>query len=117
MKDIVNLAFITIRKPKFHNQIKDWSKGECELIPGKTMHSIVVVERDYTKIYDKFISLGPNMKNGMGAHGNSYDCADFYENLLDDRDHVQTVKGVEYPSFKDDEKQQMQFFICQSYQW
>ena len=30
-------------------QVKDWSKGECEPIPGKTMPQIHVVERDYKR--------------------------------------------------------------------
>ena len=33
-------------------QIKDWSKGEVDAIPGKTMPNLTVVERDirrYTK--------------------------------------------------------------------
>ena len=32
--------------------------GECEPVLGKTMHNLTVVNRDYTKLYDKFISLG-----------------------------------------------------------
>jgi nitrate reductase alpha subunit len=85
-------------------EIKDWSKGECEPIPGKSMHNMVVVERDYKTIYDKFISLGPNVKNGLGAHGNSYQCADFYEKMLEDRNHVRTFDGEEYPSIYDAEE-------------
>ena len=27
--------------------VKDWKKGECELMPGKTHPNIMVVERDY----------------------------------------------------------------------
>ncbi|MBZ0166653.1 MAG: molybdopterin-dependent oxidoreductase, partial [Candidatus Omnitrophica bacterium] len=56
--------------------IQDWYKGECEAIPGKTMHGIAVVDRDYTKIYEKFITIGEGIrKNGLGAHGNHYQCA------------------------------------------
>ncbi|MBZ0099422.1 MAG: molybdopterin-dependent oxidoreductase, partial [Taibaiella sp.] len=36
-------------------EVKDWYKGECEAVPGKTMHKLAIVERDYTKIYEKFI--------------------------------------------------------------
>ncbi len=86
------------------SEIKDWSKGECEPIPGKTMHNMVIVDRDYTKIYDKFISLGPNIRNGLGAHGNSYQCADFYEEMLKDKDHLQEVDGKKYPSLYEDEE-------------
>ncbi|MBE9610936.1 MULTISPECIES: nitrate reductase subunit alpha [Chitinilyticum] len=49
---------------------KDWKKGECELLPGKTAPNMVVVERDYTKIYEKFTSIGPLLakagNNGKG---------------------------------------------------
>lgn len=86
-------------------EIKDWSKGECEPIPGKSMYHINVVERDYTKIYDKYISLGKNVKEkGLGAHGNSFLCGDFYDELNEDKDHIQKVDGVVYPSLKDDEE-------------
>src|SRR5690606_2832119 len=27
--------------------VKEWKKGECEPVPGKTMPNLVVVERDY----------------------------------------------------------------------
>ena len=42
-------------------EIKDWSKGECEPIPGKTMPQIHVVERDYRQVYEKMTSFGPNV--------------------------------------------------------
>jgi nitrate reductase / nitrite oxidoreductase, alpha subunit len=62
--------------------IKDWSKGECEPIPGKTMPKINVVERDYKRIYDKMISLGPNVKNSpIGTKGISWSAEDEYEKL------------------------------------
>jgi nitrate reductase alpha subunit len=38
--------------------VRDWAKGECEPIPGKTMGNIEVISRDYTLIHQKFISLG-----------------------------------------------------------
>jgi nitrate reductase alpha subunit len=87
------------------SKLQDWAKGECDAIPGKTMHGIVVVERDYTKIYDKFISLGPNAKTGMlGAHGNSYNAGDFYDQLLEDKDHLQIADAVTCPSIEKDEE-------------
>ena len=43
--------------------VKDWAKGECELIPGKTMPNIKVVTRDYANLLNRFISLGPNFRN------------------------------------------------------
>ncbi|PKL83924.1 MAG: nitrate reductase subunit alpha [Ignavibacteriae bacterium HGW-Ignavibacteriae-3] len=84
--------------------IKDWYLGECEAVPGKTMHKIAIVDRDYTKIYDKFISLGPNIKKkGMSAHGNHYQCADYYDEMLDSNYFpVENIDGIVYPSLKND---------------
>ncbi|MAE08433.1 MAG: nitrate reductase subunit alpha [Bacteroidetes bacterium] len=105
VRDLVNLPIAHDSAGEIsQSEIKDWSKGECEPIPGKTMHNMVVVDRDYTKIYDKFISLGPNVKNGLGAHGNGYQCADFYEDMLKDAGHLQEVDGVKYPSLYEDEE-------------
>ncbi len=54
--------------------VTDWKKGECELIPGKTAPSMVVVERDYPNLYRKFTSLGPLLDNqGNGGKGMSWD--------------------------------------------
>lgn len=63
--------------------IRDWFKGECEAIPGKTMPALKVVERDYANLYKQFITFGPAArKNGLGAHGTSYDIEDFYDEML-----------------------------------
>ncbi|MBX2943791.1 MAG: nitrate reductase subunit alpha [Cyclobacteriaceae bacterium] len=89
-----------ISQPK----IKDWYKGECEAIPGKTMHSISVVERDYTQIYDKFISLGDRIKtSGLGAHGNHYACDDVYDEMVNSNHFPKERIGDKvYPSLKED---------------
>ena len=61
-------------------EVHDWSKGEIEAIPGKTMPGMTIVERDYTKIYDKYITLGPLLSTGKtGAHGVSFSVAEEYE--------------------------------------
>ncbi|MBI1213299.1 MAG: nitrate reductase subunit alpha [Alphaproteobacteria bacterium] len=49
---------------------KEWKRGECEPIPGKTMANVVVVERDYPATYARFTALGPLMeKLGNGGKG------------------------------------------------
>ena len=51
-------------------EVKDWKKGECEPVPGKTMPAVIVVERDYPNVYKRFTSLGPLMaKVGNGGKG------------------------------------------------
>ncbi|MCM3256588.1 nitrate reductase subunit alpha [Paenibacillus lautus] len=65
-----------------YGEVKDWRKGEIEAVPGKTMPNLTVVERDYTKIYDKYVTLGPNLATGkVGAHGVSFSVAEEYEEL------------------------------------
>ncbi|MBZ9558800.1 MULTISPECIES: nitrate reductase subunit alpha [unclassified Modicisalibacter] len=50
--------------------VKDWKRGECEPIPGKTMPSLVEVKRDYPATYERFTSLGPALEAlGNGSKG------------------------------------------------
>ncbi len=52
------------------DQVRDWKKGECELVPGKTAPNYIAVERDYPALYDRFVALGPLMeKAGNGGKG------------------------------------------------
>ncbi len=51
-------------------QPKEWKKGECDLVPGKTAPAMTVVERDYPNTYKKFTALGPLLgKLGNGGKG------------------------------------------------
>jgi nitrate reductase / nitrite oxidoreductase, alpha subunit len=50
--------------------VKEWKKGECDLVPGKTAPQMTVVERDYPNVYKRFTALGPLMdKLGNGGKG------------------------------------------------
>jgi nitrate reductase alpha subunit len=84
--------------------VKDWYQDECDAIPGITMHHLAVVERDYTRLYDQFIALGDKIKtSGLGAHGNSYQCADIYDQMLESAQFpVEKQNGKIYPSLKED---------------
>ncbi|MDQ1260587.1 MAG: nitrate reductase / nitrite oxidoreductase, alpha subunit, partial [Pseudomonadota bacterium] len=54
--------------------VRDWKKGEIDLIPGKTAPAIAVVERDYPNLYKRFTALGPLMeKVGNGGKGIAWD--------------------------------------------
>ncbi|MGY6217600.1 nitrate reductase subunit alpha [Methylolobus aquaticus] len=48
--------------------VRDWKRGECEPIPGKTLPGMTVVERDYPNTYRKFTALGP-LLNTLGNGG------------------------------------------------
>ena len=67
-KDLVSLPMqhdtpMALAQP--FGEVKDWKKGECELIPGKTAPLFKLVERDYPNTYKKYTSVGPLM-NKLG---------------------------------------------------
>ncbi|WP_420022414.1 nitrate reductase subunit alpha [Bacillus velezensis] len=78
-------------------KINDWSKGECEAIPGKTMPNIQVVERDYKHIFHKMTALGPHTAlKPSGTKGMSWSIANEYESLkkrLGETDSDGVAKG------------------------
>ncbi len=62
--------------------VRDWKKGQAELIPGKTAPAMTVVERDYPNTYAKFTALGPLMaKLGNGGKGISWNTEREVKNL------------------------------------
>ncbi|HYL38653.1 MAG TPA: nitrate reductase subunit alpha [Bryobacteraceae bacterium] len=61
-------------------EVRDWSKGECEPIPGKTMPRFSIVERDYVNLVHRFKSLGPLLKeHGVEDHGIDMHVGDLYD--------------------------------------
>ncbi|GGB59510.1 nitrate reductase subunit alpha [Lentibacillus populi] len=71
-------------------EIKDWSKGECEPVPGKTMPQIHVVEYDYKQIYRKLTALGPNIgSKPYGTKGINWEMKEEYEKV---KQTIGTVK-------------------------
>jgi len=91
--------------------ILDWSEGECEPIPGKTMPHIQVVQRDYANLYRRFISFGRKVReDGLRGNGVHIPIAPFYDELLQnpvggspDPRHMRCVEwgGERYPSLED----------------
>src|SRR3546814_20359704 len=83
--------------------VRDWKKGECDPIPGRTMPSISVVEGDYPNLYKKFTSLGTLLaKLGNGGTGMNWDTRDEdeflgklnqRESLEGDRKHRKSVES------------------------
>jgi nitrate reductase alpha subunit len=65
-------------------QVRDWTKGEVEPIPGRTMPKFKIVRRDYTSLYERMVSLGRGVRdNGVAAHGLRIDVADFFDTLAE----------------------------------
>lgn len=68
--------------------VDEWHKGGAEPIPGKTMPSVAVVERDYPNLYKRFSALGPLMaKIGNGGKGISW-------NTEHEIEHLKALNGV-----------------------
>jgi len=73
---------------------QDWYKGECDPIPGKTMPTVTLVERDYPNIYKKFTSLGPLLsKLGNGGKGIGWN-TDSELKTLGDMNYRVTEDGI-----------------------
>jgi nitrate reductase / nitrite oxidoreductase, alpha subunit len=74
-KDIVSVPLLHDTPAELAQalDVKDWKRGECEPVPGKTMPGLVVVERDYPNTFKRFSSLGPLMNSaGNGGKGISW---------------------------------------------
>ena len=62
-------------------ELRDWR----DAIPGKTFPNVKVVQRDYTKIVDKYTTLGPKVAQpgGYGAKGIKGDLTEVCEELME----------------------------------
>jgi nitrate reductase / nitrite oxidoreductase, alpha subunit len=40
-------------------EVADWRAGECEPVPGRTMPKLLVLERDYPRVAERWAALGP----------------------------------------------------------
>lgn len=62
--------------------VEDWLREDYEAIPGRNMPNFVHVTRDYKTLYERQITLGPNVKTaGVGGHGSHYMVEAEYEEL------------------------------------
>lgn len=85
VKDVYAIPFLHDTQDEISQPfgvVNDWSKGQTVPIPGKNMPKVNIVERDYSAIYDKMISLGPLVKEKpITTKGVSFSAADEYEKL------------------------------------
>jgi nitrate reductase alpha subunit len=116
VKDVVMIP-LTHDTPDELSQPKvgDWRTGDLDAVPGKTMPKFRVLERDYTQIYEKMITLGDAIeKNGVAAHGLNIQVADAYQELAlrqprSSGDYAQN--GNAYPSLEVDRE------VCEAILW
>ena len=63
-------------------KVLDWSRGECTPVPGKTFPRLVVVERDFAKVGERFQALGPLLREkGTTTKGISWSNEEDYDYL------------------------------------
>ncbi|MBL8700769.1 MAG: nitrate reductase subunit alpha [Alphaproteobacteria bacterium] len=73
---------------------KEWRKGECDLVPGRTAPSMAVIERDYPNTYRKFTALGPLLASlGNGGKGMAWNTEEEIA-FLKELNRVVTEDGV-----------------------
>lgn len=83
------------------SEVKRWYEGECEPIPGKTMPQLAVVERDYTKLFHRYCSLGPRIKEeGVEDRGLPIPVADLYDQFAASAPSYEWADG-KFPSLVD----------------
>jgi len=75
-------------------EVREWRKGECEPIPGKTMPNLMVVNRDYANVYQRYTALGPLAETlGNGGKGIAWDTKDEV-GFLGDLNRRERAEGV-----------------------
>ncbi len=52
-----------------YGKVRDWRKGECDPIVGKTMPNLVLVHRDYAHLVDQMTTLGPLADEALTTKG------------------------------------------------
>lgn len=84
VKDIVATPLLHDSRDEIaqtYGLIQDWKNGEHEPIPGVNFPRLHVVERDYSKVYEKYIALGPMVKEQIGSKGMAWQAKEEYEKL------------------------------------
>ncbi|MCF6094466.1 nitrate reductase subunit alpha [Microaerobacter geothermalis] len=62
-------------------QVPDWKTGDIQPIPGVNLPRLHIVDRDYKKVYEKMIALGPLVKESIGSKGITWNGKEEYERL------------------------------------
>ncbi|MFB6267644.1 MAG: molybdopterin dinucleotide binding domain-containing protein, partial [Halodesulfurarchaeum sp.] len=97
VKDVVVSPLMTDSEDEIANldgELFDWKHDDTEAVPGETMPNIAVEERDYTTVYERFVTLGEqgNEPGGYGAKNVEMDLSPIYEDLTDNR-HIPERDG------------------------
>ncbi|HLS07257.1 MAG TPA: nitrate reductase subunit alpha [Bacillota bacterium] len=84
VKDVVTSPLLHDSRDEIsqsYGTVPDWKYGKHQLKPGHNFPRIQVIERDYTKVYDKFVTLGNNIREQIGAKGISWKAEEEHDYL------------------------------------
>jgi nitrate reductase alpha subunit len=74
--------------------VRDWRKGECEPVPGKTMANLSLVHRDYANVFRMMTALGPLAAHpGIGSKGIMWPAAEEVAELAERNGRI-TAPGI-----------------------
>ena len=83
--------------------VSDWRREGIAPVPGRTMPSVAVVERDYPNVYARFTSIGPLLqKLGNGGKGIGWNTEHEVEFLAALNGTVRTGAAVGQPRMESD---------------
>ncbi|MDR0991029.1 MAG: molybdopterin-dependent oxidoreductase, partial [Propionibacteriaceae bacterium] len=106
--DVAPIPFITDTPDEManpHGLVRDWKTGQVEPIPGRTMPKIVVTQRDYSQIGQKYRTVGPLMtKLGAATKGVTVNCDDPVAFLAERNGVAETGVGAGRPLIDTDVK-------------
>ncbi|HLR08079.1 MAG TPA: nitrate reductase subunit alpha [Bacillota bacterium] len=64
-----------------YGTVPDWKYGKYDPIPGVNFPRVQVVERDFRKVYEKYMTLGENVRDQIGAKGIGWHAKEEYDKL------------------------------------
>lgn len=108
VKDLVATPLLHDTKDEIaqgYGLVPDWKNENVEAIPGVNFPRIQIVERDYKGVYEKYITLGENVRDQIGAKGIGWHAKEEYEllkKLVGTNKHVTHYKHL--PSLETDRK-------------
>lgn len=86
VKDVVTTALLHDSPDEISQkfgQVPDWKQDGTDPVPGQNFPRVHVVERDFTKVFDKYVALGTFVNDKIGAKGLVWDVQEEYDELKD----------------------------------
>ncbi len=80
--------------------VDDWRAAGTEPVPGRTLPKLIVVERDFGAVGERFSALGPLVDRGIASKGVSFDALEEVSHLRAANGTVAAGAGAGRPSLE-----------------